>query len=88
MAVLRGHPKRSPSLQARQGRVRSKTLAPRAVRSNIAFAGGLRQRDNDPPLRVESDLSDAMPVGNQELDDILRLLGGALDDILSGGGRE
>ena len=66
--------------------MQSKTLAPRAVPNNVAFAGGLRQGDNELPLLVESDLSDAMAVGDQELDAIIRLLGDALDDILSGAG--
>ena len=61
--------------------MQSKTLAPRAVPNNIAFAGGLRQGDNELPLLVESDLSDAMAVGDQELDAIIRLLGDALDDV-------
>jgi hypothetical protein len=39
-------------------------------------------------LVVESDLSGDMAVDDQELDAIVRLLGGALDDILSGTGGE
>jgi hypothetical protein len=68
--------------------VQSKTPPSRAVRSNVAFPGGSRQRDHEPPLAVESDLSGEMAVGDQELDVIIRLLGGALDDILSGTGGE
>ena len=41
-----------------------------------------------PPFSVESDLSGDMVVRDQELDAIIRLLGGALDDVLSGTGRE
>jgi hypothetical protein len=39
------------------------------------------------PLRVKSDLSGDMAVSDQELDAIMRLLGGAFDDLLSGTGR-
>jgi hypothetical protein len=35
-------------------------------------------------LVVESDLSAEMGVGDHELDAIIRLLGDALDDVLSG----
>ena len=79
---------------ARQARLRTKAGCNQrrwrraAVRSNVAFAGGPRQRDDEPPLLVESDLSGEMAVGDQELDAIIRLLGGALDDILSGTGGE
>jgi hypothetical protein len=41
-----------------------------------------------PPFAVESGLSGDMVVRDQELDAIIRLLGGALDDVLSGTGRE
>jgi hypothetical protein len=41
-----------------------------------------------PPFAVESDLSGDMVVRDQELDAIIRLLGGALDGVLSGTGRE
>jgi len=41
-----------------------------------------------PPFAVESELSGDMVVRDQELDAIIRLLGGALDDVLSGTGRE
>jgi len=40
------------------------------------------------PFAVESELSGDMVVRDQELDAIIRLLGGALDDVLSGTGRE
>ena len=53
-------------------------LAPPAVRSNVAFGGGLRQRDHEPLLLIESDLSGDMAVEDQELDAIIRLLAGAL----------
>jgi hypothetical protein len=73
-------------LLGNRDRVQSKTPAFRAVRSNAAFAGGSRQRDHERPLLVESDLSGDMAVDDQELDAIIRLLGGALDDILAGTG--
>jgi hypothetical protein len=85
MAVSHSYQKRSPSLRSSPS---SKTLAPPAVRRNVAFGGGLRQRDHEPLLLVESDLSGDMAVEDQELDAIIRLLGGALDDILSGTGGE
>jgi hypothetical protein len=86
MAVSRSYQKRSLSLRSRAPS--SKTVAPPAVRSNVAFGGGLRQRDHEPPLLVESDLSGDMAVEDKELDAIIRLIGGALDDILSGTGGE
>jgi hypothetical protein len=49
------------------------TLAPRAVRTNVA--GGPQPRDEQPRLPVESDLSAEMAVGDHELDAIIRLLG-------------
>jgi hypothetical protein len=51
-------------------------------------SGGPRQRDDEPPLPVQSDLSGQMAVADQELDAIVRLLGDVLDDVLSGAGRE
>jgi hypothetical protein len=45
-------------------------------------------RSAGPPFAIESDLSSNMVVRDQELDAIIRLLGGALDDVLSGTGRE
>ena len=86
MAVLRPHPKRTPSPPANQDRVQPKTLASAAVRANVASASGPKPRDEQPPLLVESDLSSEMAVGDHELEAIVRLLGGALDDILSGAG--
>jgi hypothetical protein len=83
MAVSRPHPKRSPSPPANQGSVHSKRLAPQPFRSDVAFAGGSQLRDEQPPLLVESDLSAEMAVGADELDAIIRLLGDALDGILS-----
>jgi hypothetical protein len=82
MAVL--HPKRSPGLPANQGLVQSRTLAPQLSRTDVAFAGGPQPGDEQLPLPVESDLSAEMAVGDDELDAIIRLLGDALDDILSG----
>jgi hypothetical protein len=84
MAEPRPHPERPPP--ANGGRLQSKTLPSRAVRAKVARAGGQRRRDDEPPLLVESDLSGEMAVGDQELDAIVRLLGDALDDILSGTG--
>ena len=43
-----------------------------------------RQHIKDRALAVESDLSDSMAVGGQELDAITDLLGDALDDLLAG----
>ena len=43
---------------------------------------------HEPLLLVESDLSGDMAVEDKELDAIIRLIGGALDDILSGTGGE
>jgi hypothetical protein len=89
LAVSRPHPKRSPSLPAHKGRVQSKSLLLGAVFTNkIALASGPRHRDDDRPLVVESDLSGEMAVGDQELDAIMRLLGAALDDVLSDTGGE
>lgn len=88
MAASRPYPKRSPSLPANEGWEQSQTPAPRPVRTDVAFAGGPKPRDEQPPLLLESDLSGEMAVGDQELDAIIRLLGGALDDIVSGIGRE
>jgi hypothetical protein len=82
MAVLRPHRKCSPSPPANQGSGQANTLAPRPVRTNVA--GGPRPRDEQPPLLVESDLSAEIAVGDDELDSIIRLLGDALDDVLSG----
>jgi hypothetical protein len=82
MAGLRPHRKCSASPPANQGSGQAKTLAPRPVRTNVA--GGPRPRDEQPPLVVESDLSAEMAVGDHELDAIIRLLGDALDDVLSG----
>ena len=75
-----------PARAARPGAI--KDAASAAVRANVAFAGGSCQRDHELPLLVESDLSGDMAVEDQELDAIIRLLGGALDDILSGTGGE
>jgi hypothetical protein len=88
MAGSRPYQKRPPSLLGNRDRLQSKTPASRAVRGNLAFPGGSPQRDHEPPLVIESDLSGEMAVGDQELDAIVRLLGGALDDILSGTGGE
>jgi hypothetical protein len=68
--------------------VQSKTPAALPVRTPIQSAGGTRWRDEEPLLRVESNLSGDTPIGDQELDAIMRLLGGAFDDLLSGAGRE
>ena len=86
MAGSRQHPKRPPSLPGNQARAQSATLASR--RGTAAFAGVLPQCDDEPTLVVESDLFSDTAVGDKELDAIIRLLGGALDDILSGTGGE
>jgi hypothetical protein len=49
---------------------------------------GSRRRNDEPPLVIESNLSGDTAIEDQELDAIIRLLGGALDDILSGSGGE
>jgi hypothetical protein len=43
---------------------------------------GPQQPNEEAPLVIESDLSSEMAVGHRELEAILRLLGGELDDIL------
>ena len=68
-----------------------------AILKDRGAAGGSEQcclrrwtaeRDHEPLLLVESDLSGDMAVEDKELDAIIRLIGGALDDILSGTGGE
>ena len=44
--------------------------------------------DKESPLAIESDLSAEMAVGYQELEAILRLLDGELDDIRLGASRD
>jgi hypothetical protein len=88
MAESCPYQKRPPSLLGNPDPVQSKVPASRTVRSNGAVAGKSRRPDHKPPLVVESDLSGSMAVEDQELDAIVRLLGGALDDILSGTGGE
>jgi hypothetical protein len=82
MAVLRPHPKCSPSSPAKQGSGQANTLALRPVRTDVA--GGPRPLDEQPLLLVESDLSAEMAVSEDELDAIIHLSGDALDDVLSG----
>jgi hypothetical protein len=82
MAGSRPRPKHPPSPPPNQDLVQSKRLA------YVAVPGGPRQRDDEPPLLVQSDLSGEMAVSGQELDAISRLLGDVLDDILSGAGSE
>ena len=60
----------------------------RALKVPEGRAHGPCEDREDPPVAVESDLSADMVVRDQELDAIIRLLGGALDDVLSGTGRE
>ena len=84
MAQYTSHPQRLPIPSANEGRLQSKKLPSRAVQAKIGRGGAQRYRDDEPPLLVESDLSGEMAVGGQELDAIIRLLGDALDDILSG----
>lgn len=86
MAGSRLHRKRPSGPPVQRGRVQSAASA--AVRAKVAFAVGSCQRDHELPLLVESDLSGDMAVEDRELDAIIRLLGGALDDILSGTGGE
>jgi hypothetical protein len=73
----RSAPKDRP--QSRRGRLASR-LAPPA----IGAPRSRRQHIKDRALAVESDLSDSMGVGGQELDAITDLLGDALDDLLAG----
>jgi hypothetical protein len=84
MAASRPHPKRPPSPPANQVQAQSATLASRSVRGTAAFAGALRQCGDEATMVVESDLSGEMAVRDKELDAIIRLLDGALDNILSG----
>jgi len=44
--------------------------------------------EKESPLAIESDLSAEMAVGHQELEAILRLLDGDLDDLVLGTGRD
>jgi hypothetical protein len=82
--AARPHSKKQPeSRSANQSRVQSKTPASRAVRRIVAPAPGPRQCNDEPPLLIESDLSGDTAVGDKELDAIIRLLGEALDDIIS-----
>ena len=80
--------KRSPSLPANQGSGAIKDAGAATSSDQRCLAGGPRRRDEQPPLLVESDLSGEMAVGDDELDAIIRLLGDALDDILSDTGDE
>jgi hypothetical protein len=83
---MAGSPKqrrRSPSLPANLGSVQSKTRAPQPSRTNAAFARGMQPRGERSPAIVESDLAAEMAVGDDELNAIIRLLGDALDDIVS-----
>jgi hypothetical protein len=58
------------------------------VRTNSQHSRGRQQHDKEPPLVIESDLSADMAVGHQELEAILRLLDGELDDIRLGASRD
>ena len=77
---------RSPGASDKQSPV---LLRPtwRALKVPEARAHGSCEDRGGPPVAVESDLSADMVVRDQELDAIIRLLGGALDDVLSGTGR-
>jgi hypothetical protein len=75
---------RSPGAPDKQSPVRLRPTS-RALQLPEGRPHGLCQ---GPPFAVESDLSGDMVVRDQELDAIIRLLGGALDDVLSGTGRE
>ena len=57
------------------------------VRTIAQHSRGRQQHDKEPPLVTESDLSAEMAIGDQELEAILRLVGGELDDILLDAGR-
>jgi hypothetical protein len=78
---------RSPGAPDKQSPVR---LCPtsRALQLPEGRAHGSCEDREGPPFAIESDLSGNMVVRDQELDAIIRLLGGALDDVLSGTERE
>jgi hypothetical protein len=65
--------------QRRQGQ-----LEPRPAFPAIRMPRRRYQHSEDRALAVESELSEGMVVGEQELDAITDLLGGALDDLLAG----
>jgi hypothetical protein len=78
---------RSPGPPDKQSPVRLRPTS-RALKVPEARAHGSCEDRKGPPVAVESDLTAAMVVRDLELDAIIRLLGGALDDVLSGTGRE
>jgi len=78
---------RSPGPPDKQSPVRLRPTS-RALQLPDGRPHGLCEDREGPPFAVESDLSGDMVVRDQELDAIIRLLGGALDDVLSGTGRE
>ena len=78
---------RSPGASDKQSPVRLRPTS-RALKVPEGRPHGSCEDREGPPFAVESELSGAMVVRDQELDAIIRLLGGALDDVLSGTGRE
>jgi len=78
---------RSPGAPGKQSPVRLRPTS-RALQLPEGRPHGSCEDREGPPFAVESDLSDDMVVRDQELDAIIRLLGGALDNVLSGTGRE
>ena len=78
---------RSPGPPDKQSPVRLRPTS-RVLQLPKRPAHGSCEDREGPAFAVESDLSGNMVVRDQELDAIIRLLGGALDDVLSGTGRE
>jgi hypothetical protein len=78
---------RSPGAPDKQRPVRLRPTS-RALKVPEGRAHGSCEDREGPPVAVESDLTADMVVRDLELDAIIRLLGGALDDVLSGTGRE
>src|SRR5262252_4054940 len=78
---------RSPGAPDKPSPVRLRPTS-RALQLPARRPPGSCEDREGPPVAVESDLSGDMVVRDQELDAIIRLLGGALDDVLSRTGRE
>jgi hypothetical protein len=74
---------RSPDAPDKQWPVRLRPTS-RALKVPEGRPHGSCKDREGPPFAVESELSGDMVVRDQELDAIIRLLGGALDDVLSG----
>jgi hypothetical protein len=78
---------RSPGAPDEQSPVRLRPTS-RALKVPEGRAHRSCEDREGPPVAVESELSGDMVVRDRELDAVIRLLGGALDDVLSGTGCE